>query len=232
VRDEAELVEEAGRPPVWHGVLVDVTDRKEAEAALAQSEERYRLAFERAPVSMAHVSLDDGRFLRANDRFCEDSGYGREELSELSWQDLTPPDDLGTCTDRLRRALESGLRSYSAERRYVKKGGSRAWIELSISVAQGHAGDPAYLICIAEDITGRKLKGLVPDPLTDREMEILEFVAQWHTDREISERLRYSEGTIKKDVGRILRKLGVADRRKAVRKAVENGLMRPPGQPN
>jgi PAS domain S-box-containing protein len=207
--------------------IQDVTGQRRAEEALKESEERYRLAFERAPVSMAHVSLDDGRFLRANDRFHEESGYGREELSELTWQDVTPPDDLGICMDGLRRALEAGLHSCSAERRYVKKGGLRVWIDLSVSVARGHAGDPDYLICIAEDTTERKLKELLPDPLTDRELEVLLRVAAGRSDPQVAEDLCYSQSTVKRDLRSVFCKLGVRDRRGAAEQAVEIGLIAP-----
>ncbi len=110
--------------------IVDVTERKKAEAALKASEERYRIAFERAPVSMAHVA-PDGRFLVANDRFCDLSGYGPEELLGMKWQDVSPQEDLEAGLDRTRRMLEGELHSYCAERRYIRKDGTRVWIELN-----------------------------------------------------------------------------------------------------
>jgi PAS domain S-box-containing protein len=207
VRDEAVLVEEDRRPPVWYGVLVDITVQKEAETALRESEERYRLAFERAPVSMAHVSLDDGRFLRANDRFCEESGYGREELSGLTWQDITPHEELGACLERVGWALGRGLRWYSAERRYVRKDGRRVWVRLSVSLTRELPGEPGYFACMAEDITGRKLKELVPDPLTDREREVLRLMAVGHTNPQLARCLCYSLGGVKHQVQRIVQYL-------------------------
>ena len=58
----------------------DITDRKRAEEALRESEERFRGTFENAAVGIAHTDLD-GRFLRVNEKFCAILGYPREELS-------------------------------------------------------------------------------------------------------------------------------------------------------
>ena len=72
--------------------------RRELEAALAQlreSEERFRLTIDEAPIGMALVALD-GAFARVNRVLCEITGYPAEELTKLRFQDITHPDDLGT----------------------------------------------------------------------------------------------------------------------------------------
>jgi PAS domain S-box-containing protein len=92
VRDEAELVEEAGRPPAWHGVLVDVTDRKEAEAALARSEERFRQLVENAGEGIARIS-PEGRIEYCNPAYAEILGQPRtgrwDGRSSSSWRART-----------------------------------------------------------------------------------------------------------------------------------------------
>ena len=208
--------------------IVDVTESKRAKEALRESEGRYRVAFDRAPISMAHVT-PSGRFLRVNDRFCQLSGYGREELLQgMTWQDITPPEDLPSILERIRRALEGRLDAYSAERRSIRKDGLRVWIELSVSLVQTPSEEPDYFVCAANDVTERKLKELVLDPLTARELEVLRrVVAGWNNPR-IAEQLPYSLGTIKLDVRRLIAKLEVDDRKQAAARAVEIGLVPPP----
>ncbi len=90
------------------------------------------------------------------------------------------------------------------------------------------SGEPGYFISIIEDITERKLAELVPDPLTRRELEVLGLVARGKTNPEISGDLPYSEGTVKLDLQHAFAKLGVSNRRKAVERAIDIGLIPPP----
>lgn len=204
--------------------ILDISERKRAQEALRESEERFRTTFESAAVGMAHLA-PDGRWLRVNGKLCEISGYRREELLEMTFRDLTPAKDLSASLERMQKLLEGKLAPYSVERRFVRKNGSRVWIHLSVSLVRSSCSVPHYLICVAEDVTSRKLAEFVPDPLTEREMRILELVAQWQTDKAIAKKLNYSEGTVKAHVRRILSKLEVKSRRQAVTKAFEIGLI-------
>src|SRR4030095_5281581 len=77
----------------WQAFARDVSERKRAEQALHESEERFRLTIDEAPIGMALVALD-GRFVRVNRAFCEIVGYSPAELTELTIQAITHPDDL------------------------------------------------------------------------------------------------------------------------------------------
>ena len=104
--------------------------------------------------------------------------------------------------------LAGKLGPYSLERRYVRKDGSRVWVELSVSLARNTTGGPDFFICVAEDITERKIAELVPEPLTDRELEVLlRDLAVGKTNPQIAEDLCYSLGTVKLCVQRIISKL-------------------------
>ena len=228
VHDEAALIKDNKKScRQWWGVLLDITERKEMERRLKESEELFKVTFDAAGVGIAHIS-PNGQWLRVNEKLLEISGYSRQELLSRTYLDMTPAADWQNSFDRTRKILDGDLASYSVEKRYVRKNGSRIWINLSVSLVRKPSGEPDFLVCVAEDITKRKLTELVPDALTDREMEILEFVAHWHTDCEIARRLAYSQGSIKSYVRRILAKLGVENRRRAATKAVEIGLISPP----
>ena len=126
-----------------------------ALSELGESEQRFRATFEQAAVGVAHVGTD-GRWLRVNDKLCEITGYSREELSGMTFQDITHPDDLGEDLDQLRRLLAGEIETYSMEKRYFSKDGSVVWINLTVSLVRGASGEPAYLIAVIEDVSRRR----------------------------------------------------------------------------
>ncbi|ABG05431.1 multi-sensor signal transduction histidine kinase [Rubrobacter xylanophilus DSM 9941] len=130
-------------------------ERERAEEALRESEERFRATFEQAAVGIAHVGLD-GRWLRVNQKLCEIVGYAREELIELTFQDITYPDDLDKDLEHARRLLDGEIGTYAAEKRYFRKDGSVVWVHLTVSLVRDPCGTPKYFISVVEDITGRK----------------------------------------------------------------------------
>jgi PAS domain S-box-containing protein len=126
-----------------------------ALSELGESEQRFRATFEQAAVGVAHVGTD-GRWLRVNDKLCEITGYSREELSGMTFQDITHPDDLGADLDQLRRLLAGEIETYSMEKRYFRKDGSVVWINLTVSLVRGASGEPTYLIAVIEDVSRRR----------------------------------------------------------------------------
>jgi PAS domain S-box-containing protein len=148
--DETPLetaVAEGAPPPDGGGMSL-------VEALLA-SERRFRATFEQAAVGVAHVGLD-GRWLRVNRRLCEIVGYPREELVQLTFQDITHPDDLETDLEQMVRLMKGEIESYSMEKRYVRRDGSLVWINLTGSCVRQGDGTPEYFISVVEDIDARK----------------------------------------------------------------------------
>ena len=220
-------VVEGGRLVNFVGVQKDVTERVGREEELRESEERFRATFEAAGVGMAHVA-PDGRWLRINNRLSEIVGYSREELKTLTFQDITHPEDLEVDLEHVRRMMVGEIETYSMEKRYVRKDGSRVWVNLTVSSLRSASGGVSCFVSVVEDITARKLTDLMPDPLTPREMEVLELIARWKSNNDIARELRYSEGMIRRHVGSVLKKLGVKGRAQAASRALEIGLISPP----
>lgn len=134
----------------------DLTRRRQAEATLNASEERFRATFEQAAVGIAHVA-PDGTWLRVNRRLCDLLGYTYEELLETTFQQITHPDDLNADLEQLNQVLEGGgFDAYAMEKRYFRKDGSIVWVNLTVSLVRGPDGRPAYFISIVEDISARK----------------------------------------------------------------------------
>ena len=137
------------------GVGQDVTDLQEARRSLARSEERFRTAFEHAAIGMA-IADPAGRFLTANSKFCDITGYSPDQLLQLKFQSITHPDDLALNEDLLQRMLDGEIPSFVIEKRYVTAQGTVTWVTNSVSLLRDRAGAPLSMITLAEDITERK----------------------------------------------------------------------------
>jgi PAS domain S-box-containing protein len=132
--------------------------RRQAESAMAQlreSEERFRLTIDEAPIGMALVALD-GRFVRVNRVLCEIVGYAPEELTAMTFQAITHRDDLDTDVSLARRLAQGEIPRYQLEKRYIRKDRSIVDVLLSASILRDADGAPRYYIVRIEDITQRK----------------------------------------------------------------------------
>ena len=145
----------SGEPIKVLGVSADITTRKLAEEATARSEEVSRATFEHAAVGIAHLGID-GRFLQVNDTLCAVLGYSRDELLALNVHEITYPDDVATDVGYKLRILDDEIRTYSLEKRCIRKDHAVVWMNVTVSLVRGGAGEPERFISVMDDITERK----------------------------------------------------------------------------
>lgn len=140
------------------GIVVmsqDVTERKRAEEALRESEERFSGAFEFAPIGVALVS-PEGRWLKVNRALCDLLGYSESELLARTFQEDTHPEDLAYDLEHVDRMIAGEIRSYQIEKRYIHKSGVPVTALLNVSMVCDSLNLPLYFISQIEDITERK----------------------------------------------------------------------------
>jgi diguanylate cyclase (GGDEF)-like protein/PAS domain S-box-containing protein len=124
-------------------------------AALQESEERFRSAFDYAAIGMALVS-PEGRWLQVNHSLCDILGYTEQELLGMTFQEITHPDELASVLSHVRQMLEGRTPACLTEKRYLHKDGHVVWIYLSISRVGGGEAAGSRLIFQVQDITDRK----------------------------------------------------------------------------
>lgn len=118
-------------------------------------ENLFRATFEQASVGIAHISLD-GKFLRVNRKLCEITGYTREELAGMQFQDITHPGDLANIVGCFSDLSANKIGTFAAEKRYIHKNGLITWANMTISSVVNHSGEPSYFIALVGDISKRK----------------------------------------------------------------------------
>jgi PAS domain S-box-containing protein len=146
---------ERGEPDAWHGVLVDISERKRLQTLLEESEEQFRGTFEGAGIGMS-LTDPNGRIFDANPAFCQLLGYSRDELLGTTFVELSHPDDLNLSHDSLGHHLRGELSDLVFEKRYIRKDGRIVWARLTTTAIRRPNGQLRYVITQVEDITARR----------------------------------------------------------------------------
>ncbi|KQY20595.1 diguanylate cyclase [Cellulomonas sp. Root485] len=151
--------------------LVDVTGRREVEAALTRSEMQFRVAMENAPIGMALVDLE-WRIVEANAAFAELLGTSVGALRGYRMEDLSTPE--GRSAERLEvdHLLGGGQHRFSLEKRYQRADGHQVWVALDAALVRTPTGAPDHFVVQVRDSTESRLQAemlthrAMHDPLT------------------------------------------------------------------
>src|ERR1039457_389145 len=145
-----------GQPTKMRGVIKDITERKQSELKLRDSEDRFRQTFEQAAVGIVHTSFD-GPILRCNTRFAEISGYPIEEFPGLKFQQITAPEDLPGSIVFLDSIPPVATGRATWEKRYIRKDGSLTWVKITVSTQRDAMGRALHYNGVVEDINARNI---------------------------------------------------------------------------
>lgn len=151
------LRKEDGSPKQIFGISTDITERKWAEEKLLASEARFRKIFEDGPIGMVLAYLPTGNIFRANKAFCNMLEYTEEELCQLTFIDITHPDDQNTNLGAVNDLFEDRIQKYNTDKRYRTKNGDFIWATLALTKIYNEKDQSHYALAMIEDISERKV---------------------------------------------------------------------------
>ena len=140
------------------GLLMSTTDisaKIESEEKRQISEQKFRGSFENAAIGMALLD-PNGKWLQVNQRICEITGYSKEELFDLTFQDITHPEDLEADLNLLEELVQGKREFYHMDKRYFHKNGHIVYINLAVSLVRDHHKKPLFFVSQITDISKEK----------------------------------------------------------------------------
>lgn len=149
------LEDEEGRPTGVLAAAVEVTEQKRAQLALYKSEAELRALFQSAALGIVHVDTPHQRLIRVNDRFSAMLGYSPRELRQLTFPDVTHPEDLAGDQELYEQAASGEIDEYSVRKRLHRVDGTYFWSMVSISLIRDENGEPTGAVAVVQDISQR-----------------------------------------------------------------------------
>ncbi|MFQ5661480.1 MAG: PAS domain S-box protein [Gammaproteobacteria bacterium] len=134
---------------------MDITEHRRPEQALRENEQILRRFFDAGLIGMAISSPDKG-WIRLNDTYCEIMGYSREELTAMTWADLTHPDDMEEDSRQFKRILAGEMDGYTKEKRCIRKDGQVVHLMVSAKCVRKTDGTVDFFVVFVQDISERK----------------------------------------------------------------------------
>ncbi len=151
ILSRAEAVfDENGKAVRMIGTHIDITERKQAEKAILESEEKHRIILETA-ISGFWITSKHGELLDVNDAYCHMSGYSNDELLTMKISDVETIDSPTAIKNRISNITKNGSDRFETKHR--RKDGSVYDVEINIQYQPFHGGQ---FVCFINDITDRK----------------------------------------------------------------------------
>lgn len=123
---------------------------------LIDNEVEFKILFDQAPIGIAKIATDTGKFIEVNKEYCRLTGYSELELKELNFKQITYPEDLNEDLQNMKKLTSGQINEFSMEKRYISKSGKIVWVNLVVASLWKKDGKPKSHIAIIEDITEKK----------------------------------------------------------------------------
>lgn len=154
-----------------------IEERRKIEESLRKSETTLRKYFESPLIGIAMTSLQTG-WIEVNDKLCEIFGYTRDELIQMTWVELTYPDDLQSDLANFEQLLAGTREAYSMDKRFIRKNGEVFYASISVNCVRQADRSIDYFVALVQDITERKLAQIEQEQLIAEQAARREAEAQ------------------------------------------------------
>ncbi len=148
------------KPAGMRGVIVDISQRKEWEKTLKESEEKLRLIFNNSPAGISITNLEGG-FIDVNPALSKITGYSRDYMLNRHFNDFSHPEDIEINNDKFKQLVNGEISFFELEKRYIHKNGNIIHVFIRSQLIHDHLGNPMFQTAMIEDITERKRSELI-----------------------------------------------------------------------
>ncbi len=174
-----------GKPIGFRGISRDVTERKQMEEKIRQSEERYRTIIEQMEDGYFETDLS-GHFTFVNEAECRNLGYSRDEMLGMSRKKYADEKNAKALLDLFVEVYNTGVPVKAYDLELIKKDGTKSYDEISVSLIKDSKGEPAGFRGIARNITERKLMEEKIRQSEERYRTIIEEMEEWYFETDLT----------------------------------------------
>ncbi|MDD4870889.1 MAG: PAS domain S-box protein [Kiritimatiellae bacterium] len=128
---------------------------REKLATICESVELFRRVFDEGLIGVVIIGRDL-KFLKVNPTFCRITGYSQEELTSMTFPEITHPDHIEKDSENIKKLANGEIPYYRTEKRYYRKDGAVIWVSLVASAIRDNTGNLLYFLTMTEDITDKK----------------------------------------------------------------------------
>ncbi len=145
-----------GKARFLAGYTMDITERKQAEASIRESQLRFSTIFNQSPIGIALVDSFTGKICEVNPRYAEIAGRSIEEMETIDWMSITHTDDVQHNLNHMALMNTGKMPGFSMEKRLLRPDGSFVWINLTVAPLKLEKDSSLRHLAMIEDITNRK----------------------------------------------------------------------------
>jgi diguanylate cyclase (GGDEF)-like protein/PAS domain S-box-containing protein len=200
----------SGKPIGFLGITRDVTERKQTEELLRQSEKKYRTILERIQDGYCEVDLA-GNFTFFNDSMSRIWGYPNDELIGMNYRQYSDKESAKKLFEMFNEVYRTGKPLQEFAFQILRKDGTRRYIEASVSLQKDSSGKPIGFLGITRDVTERRQMEETIRQSEERYRTIIEEMEEWYFETDLTGRLLYFNDALVRVLGYSPKELALLD---------------------